>query len=156
MPPRDGGAEIRRLVAEAAEVMAEPPRPLMRELPPADPYPVDALGVVLAPAARAIHDRVRAPLAIGAHSALSAAALVAQGHADVVLPIGLGQARPISNYLITIAATGERKTACDHEAMWPIQRREEALRDAFEGLQLQLCKEHWFAILEAARGHPVA
>ena len=35
-------------------------------------------------------------------------------------------------------------------------RREEALRDAFEGLQLQLCKEHWFAILEAARGHPVA
>jgi hypothetical protein len=27
-----------------AGVPAEPPRPLMRELPPADPFPVDALG----------------------------------------------------------------------------------------------------------------
>jgi hypothetical protein len=35
----------------------------MRELPPADPFPVDALGPVLGSAARAIHDRVRAPLA---------------------------------------------------------------------------------------------
>jgi hypothetical protein len=46
-----------------AGVPAEPPRPLMRELPPADPFPVDALGPVLGSAARAIHDRVRAPLA---------------------------------------------------------------------------------------------
>ena len=49
-------------------VKSEPPRPLMRELPPADPYPIDALGHVLAPAARAIHDRVKAPVAIGAQS----------------------------------------------------------------------------------------
>lgn len=35
-------------------------------------------------------------------------------------------------------------------------RREEALRDALEGLQLQLDKEHWYAILEAVRGVPVA
>ena len=50
----------------------EPPRPLMRELPPADPFPVDALGEVLAPAARAIHDRVQAPLAICGQSLLAA------------------------------------------------------------------------------------
>ena len=41
---RDAVASI---VAAAPEIRAEPPRPLIRELPPADPYPVDALGVVL-------------------------------------------------------------------------------------------------------------
>ncbi len=128
MTPRDGAAEVRRIVDMAEEVKPEPPRPLMRELPPADPYPIDALGDVLAPAAHAIHDRVQAPLAIGAQSVLAAAALAVQGYADIVLPIGPGQVRPLSCYLITIAATGERKSACDTEAMGPIRRREAALR----------------------------
>jgi hypothetical protein len=48
-------------IAAAKNVEPESPRPLMRELPPADPFPIDALGGVLAPAARAIHDRVQAP-----------------------------------------------------------------------------------------------
>jgi hypothetical protein len=42
----------------------EPPRPLMRELPPADRFPHDALGSLLGSAAHAIHDRVQAPIAI--------------------------------------------------------------------------------------------
>ena len=66
----------------------------MRELPPADPFPVDALGEVLRAAAHAIHDPVQAPLAICGQSVLTAAALAGQGHADVVLPIGPGQPRP--------------------------------------------------------------
>jgi hypothetical protein len=123
----DGAAEVRRIIRMAEEVEPEPPRPLTRELPPADPYPIEALGDVLAPAARAIHDRVQAPLAIGAQSVLAAAALAVQGHADVVLPIGPGQARPLSCYLITIASSGERKSACDTEAMWPIRRHEATL-----------------------------
>jgi hypothetical protein len=110
-------------------VKPEAPRALMRELPPADPFPVDALGNVLGDAARAINDRVQAPLAIGAQSALGVAALATQGHAEVVLPIGPGQARPVSCYLITVAASGERKNACDTEALWPVRRREAALRD---------------------------
>jgi Protein of unknown function (DUF3987) len=110
----------------------EPPRPLMRELPPADPFPVDALGDVLAPAARAIHDRVRAPLAICGQSVLAAAGLVAQAHVDVVLPIGGGQPKPISNYFMTVATTGERKSECDRQAGWPIRKREKQLRDNYE------------------------
>jgi predicted oxidoreductase len=35
-------------------------------------------------------------------------------------------------------------------------RRREALLDALEGAKLQLSRQHWFAILEAARGQPVA
>ena len=128
MSPRDGAGEIRRIIAGAKDVTPEPPRPLMRELAPADPYPVDALGDVLGAAAYAIHDRVQAPVAIGAQSVLGAAALAVQGHADVLLPIGLGQARPVSCYLITIAASGERKTACDTEALWPVRKHEAALR----------------------------
>jgi hypothetical protein len=106
----------------------EPPRPLMRGLPPADPFPIDALGEVLAPAARAIHDRVQAPLAICGQSVLAAATLAVQGHTDIELPTG--QKRPLTNYYLTIAATGERKTAVDTEALWPVRRREAALQDA--------------------------
>jgi hypothetical protein len=68
------------------EIKPEPPRPLMREVPPADPFPVDTLGTILSPAARAIHDRVQAPIAICGNSVLGAANLSVHGHADVALP----------------------------------------------------------------------
>jgi hypothetical protein len=130
--PPDGAAEIRRLVAGAEDVKPEPPRPLFRELPPADPFPIDALGHVLGAAARAIHDRVQAPIAIGGQSVLAAAALAVQAHADVVLPIGPGRPKPISSFLITVANSGERKTECDKQALWPIRARERFLRDAYD------------------------
>src|SRR5262249_17519001 len=116
MPPRDGATEIRRIIDGAEDVKPEPPRPLFRELPPADLFPIDALGDVLGAGARAIHDRVQAPIALGAQSVLAAATLAVQAHADVVLPVGPSQAKPLSNYFVTVAATGERKTACDAEA----------------------------------------
>src|SRR5262245_20410827 len=141
MSPLDAAAEVRRIIAMADEVTPEPPRPLMRELPPADSFPINALGDVLGAAVRAVHDRVQAPLAIGAQSVLGAAALATQGHADVVLPIGPGHARPLSCYLITVALTGERKTACDTEAMWPIRRREAALREAHDGEALRYAND---------------
>jgi hypothetical protein len=105
------------------------PRPLMREIPPADEFPVEALGNLLGSAARAIHDRVQAPMAICGQSVLAAASLAVQGHADVVLPIGLGRPKPTSSYFITIAASGERKTETDGQAGWPIKNHERALRE---------------------------
>src|SRR6516225_3987423 len=120
------------MVAAATEIKAEPPRPLMRELPPADPYPVDALGDVLAPAARAINDRVQAPLAICGQSVLAAANLATQAHVNVVLPIGSGQPKPVSSYFMTVALSGERKSECDRQAGWPIRKREKEMRDKYE------------------------
>src|SRR5262249_21650872 len=108
---------------------AEAPRPLMRELPPPDPFPKDALGGLLANAAIGIQDRTRAPIAICAQSVMAAATLAVQAHANVRLPTG--QLRPLSNYYATVAVTGERKTAADAEAIWPIRKREEALRDQY-------------------------
>jgi len=123
-------AQVRAAFDAAEEVTAEPPRPLMRELPDADAFPVDALGSMLGAAARAIHDRTQAPLAICGQSVLGAATLAVQGHADVELPTG--QTRPVSNFFLSIAETGERKSAADHDALWPIRKREKALRERYE------------------------
>jgi len=72
-------------------------------------------------------------MALCAQSVLAAATLAVQGHADVELPTG--QARPLSNFFITVAETGERKTACDEHALSPIRAREKALyRESTEAL----------------------
>lgn len=112
------------------EAAAEVPAPLTREIPPATPYPVEALGELLAAAARGIHDKVQAPIAICGSSVLGAAALAVQGHADVVLPTG--SARPVSVFLLSILESGGRKSAADEEALWPIRKREAVLREAYD------------------------
>jgi hypothetical protein len=128
----------------------EPPRPLMRELPPADLFPVDALGHVLGSAARAIHDRVRAPLAICGQSVLAAATLAAQAHANIELP--MGHARPVSSFYLSVAASGERKNGVDQEALWPVRKREAALREAHDSKALAHAnaREAWDAARRAA------
>jgi Protein of unknown function (DUF3987) len=134
MTPSDvsGPARVREIIDAGEELKLEAPRPLMRELPPADPFPVDALGEVLAPAARAINDRVQAPLAICGQSVLAAANLATQALVDVVLPIGGAQAKPVSSFFVTVALSGERKSACDQQAGWPIRKRENELRDTYD------------------------
>src|ERR1700680_4679312 len=119
---------VRAIVALAPATKSDPPRPLMRDLLPADPFPAEALGDLLASAARAINDRVQAPIAICGQSVLAAATLAVQGHANVELPTK--HAKPLSSYFVTVAATGERKSAVDHEALWPVQKREATLREA--------------------------
>jgi hypothetical protein len=108
----------------------ESPMPLRRELPPATRFPIDALGELLGNAARGIHDVIQAPLAMCAQSVLGASALTVQAHADVELPTQ--QVRPVSLYLLSVAATGERKTAVDEEALRPIRRHERALAQTYD------------------------
>jgi hypothetical protein len=81
---------------------------------------------------------------------LAAATLVTQAHADIELP--MGHAKPVSNYLITVAATGERKSAVDCEALWPVRKREAALRDAYttEMPAYQNASEAWTAARKEA------
>jgi hypothetical protein len=119
----------------------------MRELPPANPFPVEALGHVLASAARAINDRVQAPIAICGQSVLAAATLAVQGHANVRLPTG--HEKPLSSYFVSVVATGERKSPVDREALWPVHKREAVLREASPGERLKY--ENDTAAWEAAR-----
>jgi hypothetical protein len=141
---------VRAIIENAKDEKAELPRPLMRELPPADPFPVDALGSLLAPTARAINDIVQAPPAICGQSVLAATTLAVQGHANVELPTG--QAKPTSNYFVTVAATGERKSAVDYEALWPLRKREAALREAYNAAKptYENDKEAWERARDAA------
>ncbi len=88
----------------------EPPRPLARELPPAPPYPVDALGPLLAPAALVVQEAIQAPLAIIGNSLLAATALAVQALADVELD---GRIFPASDFFLTVGESGERKSAVD-------------------------------------------
>ncbi|MBB1493303.1 DUF3987 domain-containing protein [Paracoccus sp. MC1854] len=85
------------------------PRPLVADARHAAPYPTHLLGPLRA-AVEAAHRETQAPIAIAAQSALAAASLAVQGHANVET---LGGYRPLSLYCITIAGSGERKSTVD-------------------------------------------
>ncbi|MBI3440869.1 MAG: DUF3987 domain-containing protein [Proteobacteria bacterium] len=112
------------------ENTTEQPRPLMREIPPAHPFPVDALGTALGNAARAIQDKIQAPIALCGQSVLAVTTLAVQAHCDIQLPIG--QIKPVSNFFLSVAASGERKSACDSEALWAIKKHEAQQRKAYD------------------------
>jgi putative DNA primase/helicase len=103
--------------------------PLRRELPPPDPFPIDALGSVLSAAARAFMEVIQAPDALCAQSLLGGAVLAVQAHADVVID---GRASPLSEYLVTIAETGERKSAADRTAQAPHAKRQRDLQRVYQ------------------------
>ncbi len=90
------------------------PEPLRRPMPPAAPYPTDALPEILAEAVTATHEVIRAPAAICGQSFLSAASLAAQGHADVEID---GRVELLSLFALTIGESGERKSAVDAVAL---------------------------------------
>lgn len=98
----------------------EGPQPLVREIAPGAPYPVHALGPLRA-AVEAVQGMTQAPLAIPAQSALAVASLAVQGFADVET---LGGTRPTSLYALTIARSGERKSACDAPLMVALRTHE--------------------------------
>jgi Protein of unknown function (DUF3987) len=141
---------------------SEAPRALMREMPAPDPFPMNALGPVLASAARAVHDRTQAPEAICAQSVVAAATLVVQAHADVELPIGGKRTKPISNYFVTIAETGERKTEADYQAGWAIRQYERNLCAKYDERYLAYTndKEAWdkarSEVVKKAKGNRAA
>jgi hypothetical protein len=110
-----------------AEAKPEPPRPLTREILPAEDFPIEALGDWLGPAARGICDLTDAPMAICAQSIFAAATLAVQAYADVELMTG--EVRPVSLFFITVAVSGERKSSADRLALKPVQQRRKELKD---------------------------
>lgn len=118
----------------AAAAKREGPLPLYRPLAPAPEYPLQALGPVLAPAARAIAGQAQCAIACAANSVLAVASLAAQGRADALLPIGQGGKRtPLSLYLLTVLESGERKSTADTFALKPVRDYERELAEAEAG-----------------------
>jgi hypothetical protein len=113
----------------AQHEQARQPEPLRRALAPADPFPLDALGAILAPMARKLREVVQAPDALCGQSVFASAALAVQGHANVVND---GRVHPLTLFLIAIAESGERKTATDYAALWPHATRQKELHDDYK------------------------
>ena len=127
---------INECLNQASEIQLDPPRSLRRLTGNPTEFPIDALSSVLKNSVLAIHDKTQAPIAICAQSVLAAVTLAAQGLADVKLPMGL--VKPISNYFITVAESGERKTSTDSLALAPVHLFEEQLTQTYA-----IEKHHW-------------
>ncbi|MGH8349746.1 MAG: YfjI family protein [Pseudomonas sp.] len=91
-----------------------PPQPLLEPTAAPEAYPIDALGEILGPAAQRLADVIGVPCAMAAQSVLATTALASQGHANVHLD---GRTYPLSLYLLTIACSGDRKSAVDQTAL---------------------------------------
>ena len=112
-------------MAETAAVdrSVEEPLPLFRSLPNPEPFPINRLHMI-GWAAKAVADVTQAPLALCACSALAAATMVTHTIADVLLPIGDGERRPLSLFLLTICDSGERQSTVDRLLQGPIAKQE--------------------------------
>lgn len=90
------------------------PEPLRRRLGSPKPYPTAALGEVLGGAAKALHNGIQAPIALCGQSVLAAGSLAVQPIANVAID---GRDYPTSLFMLSIAESGERKSAVDTVAL---------------------------------------
>lgn len=90
-------------------------------------FPVEYLPDAMRGAVEALEYHVQAPRSLCAHSILSAAMLCCQGLADVHVE-GLPTTRPLSLFMLAVAVSGERKSACDDLALVAVAKAEAQLR----------------------------
>ncbi|WP_226699345.1 DUF3987 domain-containing protein [Qipengyuania gaetbuli] len=141
-------ADLKEREARVAGVGS--PTPLFASVPKGKEYPADALGPIMGPAARAIAASVQCPLAMAANAVLSAASLAAQLRANIEIPILGGKANPLSLFLLTVAASGERKSTADAASLAAVDTLSEKLAEEAAPEKLR------FENLTAARNAHVA
>lgn len=90
------------------------PLPLQREIAPQEPFPIWALGGFMGKAASRIIQSSKVADSICGGAFLSTASLCVQGHRNVVMD---GRIHPLSEFFLTIATSGDRKSAVDQQAM---------------------------------------
>ncbi len=90
------------------------PLPLQREVPPPEPFPIWALGRFMERAAQSIIHSSKVADSICGGSFLSTASLCVQGHRDVVID---GRTHPLSEFFLTVATSGDRKSSADKQAL---------------------------------------
>lgn len=112
------------------ENMGEPekPLPLSSDLSPPNPFPVDTLGCELEKLINEVHRIIKAPVAVCAQSIMGAISLAVQPHADIFLD---GRVSPLSLFFLTVAKSGERKSAVDNVALRPIDQFEQKKQEQY-------------------------
>lgn len=119
----DDGVPVFPANCPMTPVKEEGPQPLVREAPPGLPYPVGHLGPL-----RGVVEEImavsQAPAPLAAGSALAVASLCVQAHANVQL-LSPTSTAALTLFMLTIAESGERKTATFKPLMTGIQDHEE-------------------------------
>ncbi|MBU6995603.1 YfjI family protein [Ferrovum myxofaciens] len=127
------------------------PEPLRATMKPAEAYPVHQLGRILGDAVNAIHETMKAPLALCCQSVLAAASLAVQTHFDVELP--WGEVKPLSLFFLTVGESGERKSGVDDLVLGAAKAQERADMEAYQTAAQghTLATQAWEAAADAAR-----
>jgi putative DNA primase/helicase len=105
----------------------ETPHPLTAEILP-KPYPLDALPGIIQAVIAEVRKATQAPPALVAASALSAVSAVCQVHIDVAR--GENLRGGVQLFFMTVAESGERKSACDRLLFRAIREYDKAQGDA--------------------------
>ena len=153
-------SEAHRLMLDASLRTSLPqPLPLLPDLEAAAPYPLQALGELLGGAVTAIVDAVQVPDALAAQSVLTAAAMAAQAHGNAQRA---GQLIPLALFGLTVAESGDRKSAADKLALRAHQARQRDLLENYKAEakeyrnQRDAYQKARTAILDKAKGDPDA
>lgn len=110
VPPQPEVGDPRPQKKHKGDSRATPPLPLVRKTDMGEPYPVEALGPIMAPATEVLMAVIQAPDAVCAQSVLSVACLCVQGSGDVLVD---GRKRPLSENFLSICDRSGRKTSTD-------------------------------------------
>ncbi|HWR80414.1 MAG TPA: YfjI family protein [Pseudomonas sp.] len=121
------------------------PIPLLPQTEAAESYPTQALGRLLGDAVSAITSALQVPDAIAAQSVLTAAAMAAQPHGNVVRG---GQRIPLSLNGLTVAESGDRKSATDKLVLRAHIEHQQLLRRKYK-LEAKQFKNHRVAYQKA-------
>lgn len=113
---------LKDTIARFPQTPAQVPLPLTPAEGERAEFPIAALGVDMAAAVNAIVEIAQCPPALAGQSVLAASAFCVQGHVDVRHP--MGEARPCSLLLMTLAESGERKSTADKLALEGVRKAE--------------------------------
>lgn len=128
LPSRDANGDSQDSQdSQQGKVIFEP-EPLRRSMPIPEAYPLEALGPILGQAAVRIYSVIGSPAAVVGQSLLAAASLATQHLADVEID---GRREPISLWCMTVAVSGERKSAVDSQVLSTHREFERKAKDAY-------------------------
>ena len=121
------------------------PLPLQREVPPPEPFPIWALGRFMEKAAQRIIQSSKVADSICGGSFLSTASLCVQGYRNVIID---GRTHPLSEFFLTVATSGDRKSTADKYALKSIHAYQiEVLEPEFKAAMEQYKNDYeaWLA-----------
>lgn len=127
IPPGDGKQSAR----QGPQLIERDRLEIAPAMSTAPDFPVAHLTPLMREAVAALEQHVQAPRSLCAHSVLSAAMLVCQGLANVEVA-SLPSPRPLSLFMLAVAVSGERKSACDDLALSAVARHEAEMRRQHE------------------------